>query len=105
MDRIIYLVQPFSRGPDGSLQWDAPAWSQDHGFAASLSRALARRKVGVVTYRTTITESGELGTEADMIASYGTVPTALLAQPSSAAPQPARAPLQAVGGTGLKRRA
>lgn len=105
MDRIIYLVQPFSRAPDGSMQWDAPAWSQDHGFAASLSRALARRKAGVVTLRTTITESGELGAESEMIAGYGTVPTALLTQSTSAAPQPARTPLQAVGGAGLKRRA
>ena len=78
MGREIYVVLSFSRGHDGALARDAPAWSQDRTFAAALSHALAKRKTGVVALGTTLDASGRLSPEAEIIAAYGSVPTSLV---------------------------
>jgi hypothetical protein len=77
-ERIIYLVQPFSRGADGGLVFDTPAWSKDRSFAASLSRALSHTKVGVLTVGAAFNALGEVAAEAEILASHGTVPTSLV---------------------------
>jgi hypothetical protein len=95
-ERIIYVVQPFSRGTDGSLIFDTPAWSQDRSFAASLSRTLSHTKAGVLTIGAAFNANGEVAAEAEILASHGTVPTALvLPRGLAAAVSPTEAPPQA----------
>src|SRR3954453_20915726 len=77
-ERIIYLVQPFSRDADGSLVFDPPAWSQDRTFSASLTRALSHTKVGVLTVGASFNAHGEIGGEAEILGSHGTVPISLV---------------------------
>jgi hypothetical protein len=78
VDRIIYVIQAFSRGADGSLIWDAPAWSRDRAFAASLTRALSRSKAGVMTIGASFDASGAVAAEGEVLASHGCVPTSLV---------------------------
>jgi hypothetical protein len=78
MDRIIYVVQPFSRNLDGSLAWDPPAWSQDRSFAASLTRVLSQSKAGVMTIGAGFDQSGAVAPEGQIVASHGCLPTSLL---------------------------
>jgi hypothetical protein len=78
MERIIYVVQPFSRGADGSLVFDTPAWSQDRSFAASLTHTLSRSKAGVMTIEAVFNAHGEVAPEAQILASHGSVPTSLV---------------------------
>jgi hypothetical protein len=78
MSHIIYVVQSFSRGRDGALVWDAPAWSQDQAFAASLSQALARRKAGVIAIEVPFDAAGNLAPEAQILSGYGAIPTSLI---------------------------
>jgi hypothetical protein len=78
MDSIVYLIQPFSRDDDGRLVFDAPAWSRDRVFAASLTQSLARRKAGVMTFGTVCDFKGELSPEAEIVDGRGFVPTSLV---------------------------
>jgi hypothetical protein len=82
----MYVVQAFSRGADGRLVGDAPAWSQDRSFAAMLSEALARTKAGVLTVEASFNSAGEVAPEGQIIASHGQVPTSLILPASLAAP-------------------
>jgi hypothetical protein len=75
---LIYIVQPFRRAETGALVWDAPAWSQDRSFAVPLSQVLQRSKSGVLTLAAGFDPSGTLSDEAEIIAGYGSVPTALV---------------------------
>jgi hypothetical protein len=81
----MYVVQAFSRGADGRLVCDAPAWSQDRSFAATLTEALARTKAGVLTIEAIFNSAGEVAPEGQIIASYGQVPTSLIL-PAALAP-------------------
>jgi hypothetical protein len=95
MDRMVYVVQSFSRGANGDLVWDAPAWSRDRTFAVSLTRALSRSKAGVVTIGAALSASGEVGPDGEIIASLGCVPTSLiLARTVSGAADAPEAPLR-----------
>jgi hypothetical protein len=107
MSQIIYVVQSFSRGPDGALVWDAPAWSQDQAFAASLSQALARRKAGVMTIGVACDAAGDLAPEAQILSGYGAVPTSLIVPSlqSQSASSPAVDRRPAVIPAGAQRRA
>ena len=78
MDRIIYVIQSFSRGANGDLVWDAPAWSRDRAFAAMLTQSLSRTKAGVMTIGADFDASGDVAPEGEIIASHGRVPTSLL---------------------------
>jgi hypothetical protein len=94
MNQIIYVVQPFSRGADGALVCDVPAWSKDRSFAASLASALSRSKAGVLTVEASFNGAGEVEPEGEIIASYGRVPTSLVLPARLA--QPVSSPLEAV---------
>ena len=86
MHRTMYVVQAFSRGADGRLVCDAPAWSQDRSFAATLTQALARTKAGVLTIEANFNSSGEVAPEGQIIASHGQVPTSLILSAALAPP-------------------
>jgi|tagenome__1003787_1003787.scaffolds.fasta_scaffold20929761_2 hypothetical protein len=77
-ERIIYVVQTFSRAADGTLIFDTPAWSQDRSFAASLSLALSHTKTGVLAIGAAFNARGEVAAVAEIVASHGTVPTSLV---------------------------
>jgi hypothetical protein len=78
MVQTVYVVQTFSRDGSGRLVRDAPTWSQDRSFAVSLTRALAKRKAGVMTVGVTVASGDELGSEAEIVASHGTVPLEMI---------------------------
>ena len=78
MERIVYVIQPFSRAENGALVWDAPAWSQDRDFAVTLSRQLSHRKAGILSAGAVLGASGELAPEAAIIGGYGRIPTSLI---------------------------
>ncbi|MFL5124479.1 MAG: hypothetical protein ACJ8CS_04480 [Microvirga sp.] len=77
-ERIIYVVQSFSRGVDGTIVFDAPAWSRDRSFAASLSQALSHTKAGVLAVGAVFNARGEVAAVAEIVASHGIVPTSLV---------------------------
>lgn len=78
MVQAVYVVQTFSRDQDGALTRDAPTWSKDRSFAMSLSKALAKRKAGVVTVEAALGTDDELGPEAAIVASHGVIPLELI---------------------------
>jgi hypothetical protein len=78
MVQIVYVVQTFSRDRDGVLTRDAPIWSKDRSFAVSLTQSLSKRKAGVITLGLTIESADDLGEEAEIVASHGSIPLEMI---------------------------
>jgi hypothetical protein len=78
MVQIVYVVQTFSRDRHGTLTRDAPTWSRDRSFAVSLTQSLAKRKAGVITLGVTVESDEDLGSEAEVVASHGSIPLELI---------------------------
>jgi hypothetical protein len=100
MAQTVYVVQPFSRDRNGVLAWDAPTWSRDRSFAVSLTHSLSKRKAGVMTVGVTVDSAGGIGSEAEVVASCGTVPTAMIVSGQQSLNQDS-----AIFGESLQRRA
>jgi hypothetical protein len=96
LEQTLYVVQPFSQDESGALTWDAPAWSRDRSFAVTLTHSLSKRKAGVVAVGVRFDSSGQPSPEAEVLGSYGRVPSALFLGSLEGCPVRALSPVRAV---------